>query len=201
MVEELKRCQIILDEFFDDINTGNFTFHDNSQYVNTYIEPFHEPVTWRELGLFDYPKLIKTPMDMGTVRSKMGKYKTHEGFIADMRLIWSNCMIYNADGSDFHALAENLMEKLNEALKDANLVSKDMENRYLYYLLYINIGMCIYLKKYSSYSEPTLEEKAEFSENIYKLPSDVLGQIVNILDEKCPGALDKVRHILIRVEV
>lgn len=31
-------------------------------------EPFHEPVDWQGWGLFDYPKLIKKPMDLGTVQ-------------------------------------------------------------------------------------------------------------------------------------
>ena len=30
-------------------------------------EPFREPVDWKGLGLPDYPKLIKNPMDLGTI--------------------------------------------------------------------------------------------------------------------------------------
>jgi len=29
--------------------------------------PFLEPVKWQEWGLKDYPKVIKHPMDLGTV--------------------------------------------------------------------------------------------------------------------------------------
>lgn len=30
-------------------------------------EPFREPVAWKEWGLDDYPKIIKQPMDLGTI--------------------------------------------------------------------------------------------------------------------------------------
>lgn len=31
------------------------------------LEPFRNPVPWRESELFDYPKIIKKPMDLSTV--------------------------------------------------------------------------------------------------------------------------------------
>ena len=31
------------------------------------IEAFLQPVAWKEWGLEDYPKIIKQPMDLGTV--------------------------------------------------------------------------------------------------------------------------------------
>jgi hypothetical protein len=71
-------------------------------------EPFREPVDWQSLGLFDYPQVIKKPMDLGLVKKKVneGKYKTIHEAADDVRLIWKNCMTYNADGSDFYNLAQ-----------------------------------------------------------------------------------------------
>ena len=73
-----------------------------------YQEPFREPVDWQALGLFDYPQVIKKPMDLGLVKKKLneGKYKTIHDAADDIRLIWKNCMAYNADGSDFYNLAQ-----------------------------------------------------------------------------------------------
>ena len=34
---------------------------------------FREPVPWRELGLSDYPEIIKKPMDLKTTRTKLVK--------------------------------------------------------------------------------------------------------------------------------
>jgi hypothetical protein len=36
--------------------------------TTTTTAPFLEPVMWKEWGLLDYPKVIKNPMDLGTVK-------------------------------------------------------------------------------------------------------------------------------------
>lgn len=58
---------------------------------------FREPVAWKELGLTDYPEIIKKPMDLKTVRKNLskGKYKRFEDFFRDIQLIWDNCKTYN----------------------------------------------------------------------------------------------------------
>lgn len=78
--------------------------------------PFREPVDWKGLELFDYPKLIKRPMDLGTIKKKLdkGKYSDASECADDVRLVWRNCMIYNADGSDFWLLAESLSRRFEE---------------------------------------------------------------------------------------
>ncbi len=48
----VSQCMSILDYLFD---------HEES-------DPFHEPVNYEELGLWDYPKIIKHPMDLGTIQ-------------------------------------------------------------------------------------------------------------------------------------
>mmetsp|Transcript_26522 Transcript_26522/g.86255 ORF Transcript_26522/g.86255 Transcript_26522/m.86255 type:complete len:85 (+) Transcript_26522:65-319(+) len=34
---------------------------------------FLRPVDWKKMGLVDYPKLIKHPMDIGTVSERLGE--------------------------------------------------------------------------------------------------------------------------------
>lgn len=34
-------------------------------------EPFREPVKWKEWGLLDYPKVVKNPMDLGSVQVRV----------------------------------------------------------------------------------------------------------------------------------
>lgn len=64
--------------------------------------PFLEPVDPVKLGIPDYFDVIKNPMDLSTVRRKleMGQYTSAEQFEADIRLIISNCLTYNAPDSD-----------------------------------------------------------------------------------------------------
>lgn len=68
---------------------------------------FLEPVDWKGLGLSDYLKVIKHPMDLGTVGSKLAsdQYTGLDAFFDDIYLIWNNCMLYNADGSDVYKMA------------------------------------------------------------------------------------------------
>ena len=64
------------------------------------------------MELLDYPEVIKNPMDLGTVKSKLlsGKYKTYEEVFNDIQLIWDNCKLYNRAGSPITKICE-LMEK------------------------------------------------------------------------------------------
>jgi hypothetical protein len=78
--------------------------------------PFREPVDWKGLELYDYPKVIKKMMDLGTIKKKLdkGKYADASECADDIRLVWKNCMTYNADGSDFYLLAESFSKRFEE---------------------------------------------------------------------------------------
>ena len=54
--------------------------------------------------------MIKTPMDLGTVETKLngGKYATVADFAADVELIFNNAKIFNTEGSDIFELADGL---------------------------------------------------------------------------------------------
>ena len=53
------------------------------------------------LNLTDYPLIVKTPMDLGTVETKLNsnKIRTVEQFLENIQLIWDNCKTYNQAGS------------------------------------------------------------------------------------------------------
>lgn len=72
--------------------------------------PFLMPVDWKALKLPQYPKMIKNPMDLGTVEGKLvnGNYKIVRDFADDVRLIWSNACTFNTEGSDVFELATQL---------------------------------------------------------------------------------------------
>lgn len=62
---------------------------------------FRQPVQWKSLGLTNYPEVVKCPMDLDTVRKKINGcyYDSHEQFVSDIQLIWSNAKLYNQPDS------------------------------------------------------------------------------------------------------
>jgi hypothetical protein len=75
-----------------------------------YSEPFLRPVNYEELELYDYPEIITHPMDFSTIEGKLrGRdYKTFHDFVADMRLVFDNCRLYNAEGCILYKHADVL---------------------------------------------------------------------------------------------
>ncbi|GMI67792.1 hypothetical protein HRI_000448400 [Hibiscus trionum] len=71
---------------------------------------FNAPVDVKGLGLHDYYSVIKHPMDLGTVKSRLSKnwYKSPREFAEDVRLTFQNAMTYNPKGQDVHVMAEQL---------------------------------------------------------------------------------------------
>ncbi|KAM1717929.1 hypothetical protein ACFX11_025707 [Malus domestica] len=71
---------------------------------------FNEPVDAAKLGLHDYHIIIKHPMDLGTIKSRLNKnwYKSPKEFAEDVRLTFQNAMTYNPPGQDVHVMAEQL---------------------------------------------------------------------------------------------
>jgi hypothetical protein len=74
---------------------------------------FLEPVDYKGLGLTDYLTIVKTPMDISTITTKLihCKYSSVQEVINDIMLIWKNCKNYNIEGSEIHNIAI-YMEKL-----------------------------------------------------------------------------------------
>ena len=74
--------------------------------------PFAAPVDPDALDLPTYREIIKEPMDLGTVKNLIengGKYVKAEEVDADVRLTFANAMKFNAEGTDVHAMAKELL--------------------------------------------------------------------------------------------
>jgi len=73
---------------------------------------FKEPVDPDLYGIPDYFDVIRSPMDLGTIKNKLTKkkYVSIEDFAADVRLTFSNAMKYNPPGNDVHIFAKELNE-------------------------------------------------------------------------------------------
>lgn len=135
-------------------------------------EPFRRPVDWRALQLLDYPSIVKRPSDLGTVKDRLERdqYETVEEAAADVRLIWTNCMSYNQDGSEFYFLADTFARKFEEAY--ANIRGEDVAARDVNRI-------------------PSMDERMQLSYDIFKLDNVKLGRVLTIIEGACPAALNK----------
>ncbi|WZZ44288.1 hypothetical protein YC2023_040547 [Brassica napus] len=71
---------------------------------------FRNPVDPVLLNIPDYFTVVKHPMDLGTIRSRLraGEYSSPLEFAADVRLTFSNSMAYNPPGNQYHKMARDL---------------------------------------------------------------------------------------------
>ncbi|KAE8656160.1 bidirectional sugar transporter SWEET2a-like isoform X1 [Hibiscus syriacus] len=73
---------------------------------------FNKPVDPKALGIPDYFSIIKNPMDLGTIKSKLAKniYIGTDEFVADIRLTFANAMLYNPPSNNVHKMAEEMKD-------------------------------------------------------------------------------------------
>ncbi|XP_042339672.1 bromodomain testis-specific protein isoform X2 [Plectropomus leopardus] len=97
--EQLRYCNDILREML-------------SKRHYPYAWPFYTPVDAVALGLHDYHDIIKQPMDLGTIKTKMDQreYANAKEFAADVRLMFSNCYKYNPPSHEVVYMARKLQE-------------------------------------------------------------------------------------------
>lgn len=101
--ESLKQCSTILKE----LTSARYRDLNNL---------FLKPVDVEGLALHDYHTIIKTPMDLSSMRSKMdgGVYHTKHDFADDARLMFSNCYKYNGEDSEVAKVARMLQAVFEE---------------------------------------------------------------------------------------
>eukprot|EP01028_Stygiella_incarcerata_P013337 TRINITY_DN82179_c0_g1_i1.p1 TRINITY_DN82179_c0_g1~~TRINITY_DN82179_c0_g1_i1.p1 ORF type:complete len:550 (-),score=175.69 TRINITY_DN82179_c0_g1_i1:263-1912(-) len=87
--------------------------------------PFLDPVNPKTLQIPDYFYVVKFPMDLGTVETKLkhGMYADYDAFGRDVRQSLENCMMYNVHGSDIWTMAQSLMDFFDKKFK-SDVISK-----------------------------------------------------------------------------
>lgn len=125
-------------------------------------------------------------MDLGTIKKRLKKgnyYKTLYQVAEDVRLVWTNCMTYNADGSDFYKLAENLQKKWDDKytklLKECNHSAKPAAAA----------SSAGGKAAKSDDGKVTIQEKKNFAKSLYQISKEDLGKILVEVEQKCPEAI------------
>ncbi|KAJ4297636.1 transcription initiation at TATA-containing promoter protein [Kalmusia sp. IMI 367209] len=96
---ELKFCESVLTELM------------KPKYAK-FSWPFMTPVDPVALNIPSYLKIIKKPMDFGTVEKnlKAGVYQSAKDFHADAQLVFANCFKFNPEGDEVHKVGKQLSE-------------------------------------------------------------------------------------------
>ncbi|KAG7346356.1 bromodomain containing protein [Nitzschia inconspicua] len=182
--------------------------------------PFCEPVDWRGLELWDYPEVITEMMDLGTIKRRLerGYYQRTYQVAEDVRLVWRNCMTYNADGSDFWLLAKSYMRRFEDryrkirqefdvgeddvpeedgggggdtsSKKSSGSATKTPKGSAS---TSSNLSDGKSASSPLSAPKPTLDARAQFGSNLFLLSGVELGYVISTCEEECPKALESVR--------
>jgi len=75
-----------------------------------YNFPFLQPVDAVALNIPNYNKIIKHPMDLGTIQTKLAnnKYENGDQFFDDVKLVFKNCYAFNPSGTEVNMMGHRL---------------------------------------------------------------------------------------------
>ena len=84
---------------------------------------FLEPVNPDKLGINDYFDIISHPMDFGTIKENLNKhhYISMQGFLQDVELVFSNCLLYNGELSQVSQMCREIQEEYNKQCELLNV--------------------------------------------------------------------------------
>ena len=146
---------------------------------------FLEPVDYKGLQLFDYPTIIKHPMDLGTCKKKLlnGEYKIFQELMDDLNLIWENCRTYNLPESDIVKCANDCEKKMRQ------LIDKQFKN------LKPKVEA---IKKDDKLST---DDKQKLIDMVRQQSDECLTQIVKIILKACPEGIEDIDNDKLQIKV
>ena len=119
-------------------------------------------------------------MDLGTVKTRLKKkdhYQTIYQVNDDVRLVWRNCMTYNADGSDFYNLAKDLQDK--------------WDKQYSALLKECRVAAPAPVAKDDTAGKLSLQDRRNFAKSLFQITKEDLGRVLVELEQKCPESLKR----------
>ncbi|KAL3894324.1 MAG: hypothetical protein SGPRY_013840 [Prymnesium sp.] len=185
-VEEIEReCDGLNPPPIDGMERCNLLLADMRQ--NPLSEWFLEAVDHVKLGLTDYPQVISTPMDLGTISKKMerSQYMSTEDLAHDVRLVWQNAITYNSAASMFGVIASILAQIFDRRYA---LITRSAAT---------DPGRPIPDRP----GWPTFQAKKKFYDLCTKLTLADLNQMVSLVQKNCGGAVQQCGDKEVEVDV
>lgn len=89
--------------------------------------PFMQPVDPEALHIPDYFSIIKNPMDLGTIRTRLvnGELSNEDEYVSLVRLVFNNAILYNKPQDDVAIMANTLLTYFEKEYKQ---VQMDLES-------------------------------------------------------------------------
>lgn len=152
--------------------------------------PFLQPVDWRKLGIPDYPKIIKKPMDLSRVERRLAQmhYSSSDTFVAEMNLIFDNAKLFNLEGSQIHQMAQNVQDSFHA--KCAELLGVPSKQQ--------SSGS---KRRHREGRGEGLSRKRALNENLGQLRAQELGKMVDMVKDRCPGCISHVEDDKIEIDL
>ncbi|KAG1398708.1 hypothetical protein G6F60_008201 [Rhizopus arrhizus] len=153
--------------------------------------PFLSPVDPVALNIPDYPSIVKHPIDLSTIETKLNQnaYDSPHAFAADIKLMFNNCYLYNSPELPIYDVAKEL-----EAIFDRQWQIKSNPPASVPRPMKSSkrpaAGRKMKSKKKKKRESLSYEEKKELSERINRLTGDRLNEVIQIIQSSLPD-LDK----------
>ncbi|KAI5170018.1 hypothetical protein PAEPH01_1179 [Pancytospora epiphaga] len=103
---EKRRARILLQDMMNRLLT---------RFMNIpFSNAFHRPVPLKKFP--NYALIVKNPIDFSTIRGKIRTfvYKQFSDYIADFKLMLSNCILYNGPTHSLTEIAESICAQVVE---------------------------------------------------------------------------------------
>jgi len=156
---------------------------------------FLEPVDWEGLGLFDYPEIIKKPMDLSTVRQNLNQnqYETLNECLEDIALIWTNCKSYNIEESDIYMLAVKMSNFTKKKIDALEILKSDDDN--------IEEEENKSNDQLHNKNTIIMEDKIRLGDKVKGLSHEGLEKFINIVQTLAPKSIDDQDQSKIKINV
>lgn len=153
------------------------------------IWPFLQPVTDSEAP--GYSSVVKKPMDLSTVRSKLNRksYDSFNSFVADLQLICDNCKLYNPENSEIYKLGIELERLFKREVdkKDGGLDTEITQIRQKISDLMQKLNSLEEAKRMEDVNAVTysIEEREKVGSSILALGREESDKVVEIIQRSC----------------